>query len=66
MGLEETETLGGTNKILCISGPRGREQKTKPDLPVSVWGSPAETWVSSSLPQGRGTDSSSPGRRVST
>ena len=29
-------------------------QETEADLPVSVWGSPAEAWVSSGLPWGQG------------
>ena len=39
-------------------------QETEQDLTVNVWGSPAEAWVSSSLPWGWGTGGSTPGRDV--
>ena len=39
-------------------------QETEQDLTVNVWGSPAEAWVSSSLPWGWGTGGSIPGRDI--
>ena len=38
-------------KTLC---PPRDPTETEPDLPLSVWVSPAEAWVSSGLPQGQG------------
>ena len=43
----------GSNKALCAPGPRGPTE-IEPDLPLSVWISPAEARVSSGLPQGQG------------
>ena len=40
------ETLEGTKQTLCAPGTQGKgtvtPQETEPDLPVSVWESPAE------------------------
>ena len=52
----ENRLLEGTNKTLCTSGPRRKEQwphKRLIDLavPVSVQESPVELQVSSGLPQ---------------
>ena len=48
----------------CVTRTQGKErwlsQQTEPALPLGVWGSPSETWVSSGLPWGQG--SSRPGR----
>ena len=38
----------GSSKILCTLGPRGPTE-TEPDLPLSVYVSLAEAWVSSGL-----------------
>ena len=42
----------------CVHRNQGKEQwppqETEPGLPVSVWGSPVEAWVSSCLPWGQG------------
>ena len=43
--------LEGSNKTLYAPGD---PTETKPNLPWSVWVSPAEVWVSSGLPQGHG------------
>ena len=37
-------------------------QETEPDLPVSVWESPAEAWVNYDYHRVRGSGSSSTGR----
>ena len=55
----ENRLLEGTNKTLCTSGPRRKEQwphKRLIDLavPVSVQESPVELQVSSGLLQGQG------------
>ena len=48
----------GTNKTLCTKGPRKRSRdpplETEPDLPLSVWVSPVEAWLSTDLSQGQG------------
>ena len=41
----------GSNKNLCAPGD---PTENEPDLPLSVWVSPEEVWVSSGLPQGQG------------
>ena len=41
----------GSNKTLCAPGD---PTETDPNLPLRVWVSPAEVWVSSGLPQGQG------------
>ena len=41
--------LEGSNKTLCALGD---STETEPDLPLSLWLSPVEEWVSSGLPQG--------------
>ena len=50
--------LKGTNKTLWAPRPMGKEQwltqETEPDLPMSVWRSPAEAWVSSGWLQEQG------------
>ena len=38
----------------CVHQDPGIPQETEPDLPLSVWVSPAEAQVSSGLPQGQG------------
>ena len=38
----------------CVHQDPGIPQQTEPDLPLSVWVSPAEAQVSSGLPQGQG------------
>ena len=38
----------GSNKTLCTPGPRDPTE-SEPDLPLSVWVSPVEAWVSSDL-----------------
>ena len=43
----------GSNKTLCAPGPRDPTE-TEPDLPLSVWVSSAEAWVSCGLLQGQG------------
>ena len=48
----------GSNKTSCTSG---EPRETESDLPVSVCVSSAEVWVSSGLPQGRGSGCSRPG-----
>ena len=62
----ETETLGGHKQNLVLNRTQEKgavtPQETEPDLPVSVWESPAEAWVNSGLLLVRSTDSSSPGR----
>ena len=45
--------LEGSNKTLCAPGHRDLTEN-EPDLPFSLWVSPAEVWVSSGLPQGQG------------
>ena len=50
--------LEGTNRTLCIPGPRRKKeavtpQETDPDLPVSVQESLVEAWVSGDLLQGQ-------------
>ena len=54
--------LQGTSKSCVYQGPRERTPTKEPVLPVRVWGSPAEAWVSSGLLRWWGTDSSSPGK----
>ena len=49
-----------SNKALCAPGPRGPTE-IEPDLPLSVWISPAEARVSSGLLQGRGSGCCRPG-----
>ena len=48
----------GTNKTLCTEGPRKRSREppreTEPDLPLTVWASLVEAWLSTDLPQGQG------------
>ena len=39
---------------LCVHQDPEALQETEPDLPLSVWVSPAEPWVSSGLPWGQG------------
>ena len=66
-GLGKQRLLEGTNKPCAQKDPgKGAAipQETEPDLPVSVWGSPAEAWVSSGLMRGQRHCSSSPGRHV--
>ena len=50
--------LESTHKTLCAPGTRKKgavtPQETEPDLPVSVWESPAEMWVHSGLLRGQG------------
>ena len=57
MGLGKQRLLEGTNKP-CVQKDPGKgaviPQETEPDLPVSVWGSPVEAWVSSGLLWGQG------------
>ena len=52
--LGETETLGRHKQNLMCTRTQGKEpvtpQEMEPELPVSIWGSPAEMWVVSSLP----------------
>ena len=68
MGLGVTETLGGHKQNLVHTRTQGTgavtPQETKPDLPVSDWGSPAELWISSGLPQGQVHWQRSPGSRT--
>ena len=40
----------GSNKTLCTPGD---STETEPDLPLSIWVSPVEVWVSSGLLQGQ-------------
>ena len=50
------ENLGRHKQNLVCITTQGRgavsPQETEPDLPVSVWASPAEAWVGSGPPQG--------------
>ena len=58
--------LEGTNKA-CAPRTQRKGAVAPPEtenLPVSVWGSPAEAWVSSGLMRGQRHCSSSPGRHV--
>ena len=55
--------LEGTNKP-CAPRTQRKGAVAPPEtenLPVSVWGSPAEVWIHSGPPRGRSTDKSSPG-----
>ena len=56
-GLGEIETLGGHRQNLVSTRTQGKgavtPQKTEPDLPVSVWESPAELSFDSGLLQGQ-------------
>ena len=53
----ETETLGGHEQNLVHTRTQEKgavtPQETEPDLPMSVWESPAEVWVDSGLPWGQ-------------
>ena len=57
MVLGETEILGRHKQNLMCTRTQGKEpvtpQEMEPELPVSIWGSPAEVWVVSSLPWGQ-------------
>ena len=51
------QTLGGHNRTLCTRTQEKEAamlQETVPDLPVGVWESPVEEWVSGGLLQGWG------------
>ena len=64
-GLGKTETPGGHQHTLCTQHPEQRSSgptRDWADLPVRVWGSPADVWVHSGPPWGRSSDNSSLGR----
>ena len=64
-GLGKTKTLGGHRQSLCTQDPEERSSgptRDWADLPVSVWGSPAEVWVHCGPPRVWSTGNSSPGR----
>ena len=59
--------LEGAHKTLCTRGLRERSndspQETEPDLLMSVWESPVDTWSAVASCRDRGFGGSSPGRR---
>ena len=60
----ETDSWRAGTKPCAHQDPGERSsdpQETDPDLPVSVQESPAEAWVNSGLPWGRGTEHNSAG-----